>query len=104
MRGRLVAVATVLPLLLGACGSGGAAGDAPEQQAAATATTRVAKDVTEKDFDRGNFPAAAKVDNPWYPLVPGTQYLLEGRANRGEGRLPHRVIFTVTDLTKVIDG
>ena len=104
MRGRLVAVAAVLPLLLGACGTGGTGEDAPGQQAAATATTRVAEDVTEKDFDHGDFPAAAKVDNPWYPLVPGTQYVLEGRANRGEGRQPHRVIFTVTDLTKVVDG
>jgi hypothetical protein len=104
MRGRLVAAATALPLLLAACGTGGTAEDAPGQQAVATATTRVAKDVTEKDFARDNFPAAAKVDNPWYPLVPGTQYVLEGRANRGGGRLPHRVIFTVTDLTKVIDG
>jgi hypothetical protein len=61
-------------------------------------------DALARHLLRSNFPAAARVDNPWYPLVPGTQYLLEGRANRGEGRQPHRVIFTVTDLTKVIDG
>ena len=35
---------------------------------------------------------------------PGIQYVFEGAANRGHGREPHRVITTVTDLTKVIDG
>jgi hypothetical protein len=104
MRGRLVVIAAALPLLLPACGSGGTVDDAQGRQAVSAATTNVAKDVTEKDFDRGNFPPSAKVDNPWYPLVPGTQYIMEGRANRGEGRQPHRVVFTVTDLTKVIDG
>ena len=36
-------------------------------------------------------------------LVPGTQFILDGVANRGGGLLPHRVVFTVTDLTKVIN-
>jgi hypothetical protein len=85
MRKRLVAVATALPLLLGACGSGSTVDNAQGRQAVSSATAKIAKDVTEKDFDRGNFPASAKVDNSWYPLVPGTQYILEGRANRGEG-------------------
>ena len=38
------------------------------------------------------------------PLEPGMQFTYEGRSNRGGGRLPHRVVFTVTDLTKEIDG
>ena len=36
--------------------------------------------------------------------MPGTQFVYEGESDRGQGRRPHRVIFTVTDLTKVIDG
>jgi hypothetical protein len=102
----VVAAAMVLPLLLGACATARTASSPTTRSAApsATATTAPPKDVTEKDFDRGDFPAAAKVDNRWYPLTPGTQYVLEGRSSRGRGRLPHRVVFTVTDLTKVIDG
>jgi hypothetical protein len=50
------------------------------------------------------FSDSTAIDNEWFPLVPGTQFVLEGRANRGEGRLPHRLVFTVTDQTKVIDG
>ena len=97
--GARAAAGMLVAILLAACGPSGAT-TAP----ATTATTRTPRDITEKDFDPANFPAAPKVDNRWYPLVPGTQYVMEGRANRGRGRLPHRVVTTVTDLTKVIDG
>jgi len=56
------------------------------------------------EFNKKNFPAEPKIDNPWLPITPGTKYVLEGRANRGGGPLPHRVTFTITDLTKVING
>jgi hypothetical protein len=56
------------------------------------------------DFDSGNFPSTPSIDNPLLPMAPGTQFTLEGRANRGGGPLPHEVVFTVTDLTKVING
>lgn len=55
-------------------------------------------------FDRNNFSNSTKIDNKWAPLVPGTQFVLEGRANRGGGSLPHRVVTTVTDLTKMVNG
>lgn len=60
--------------------------------------------MTEKPFKHSNFSDSSKVDNPWLPLVPGTQLTYEGRANRGTGVLPHRIVSVVTDLTKVIDG
>jgi hypothetical protein len=55
-------------------------------------------------FEPKEFPRRAVIDNKWLPLHTGTQLTLEGRANRGGGPLPHTVTFTVTDLTKVIDG
>ncbi len=55
-------------------------------------------------FDRDNFSHPTRIDNKWYPLVPGTQFVLVGRIGGGGGLLPHRVIFTVTDVTKVING
>lgn len=55
-------------------------------------------------FDATNFPRIPRIDNQWLPLVPGTRLVLEGRADRGGGPLPHQVAFTVTDLVKVIDG
>ena len=56
------------------------------------------------EFNRHAFPNQPVIDNQWSPFVPGTQFILEGRANRGGGPLPHRVVLTVTDLTKVING
>ena len=55
-------------------------------------------------FNRHEFPNRPVIDNQLTPFVPGTQFILEGRANRGGGPLPHRVVLTVTDLTKVING
>jgi hypothetical protein len=55
-------------------------------------------------FEDGNFSNPTRIDNKWLPLVPGTQFILSGRINAGGRRLPHRVVLTVTDLSKVIDG
>jgi hypothetical protein len=60
--------------------------------------------VTEKDYPSARFTNSTKIDNQWLPLVPGTQFTLTGEANRGVAHAPHEVIFTVTDVTKVIDG
>jgi hypothetical protein len=55
-------------------------------------------------YDPANFTHPTRIDNRFLPLVPGTQIVLEGVANRGGGLLPHRVVFTVTDVVKTIDG
>jgi hypothetical protein len=55
-------------------------------------------------LERADFPKRPLINNRYYPLIPGTQFVLEGQADRGGGALPHQVIFTVTDLTKVING
>jgi hypothetical protein len=55
-------------------------------------------------FDAGEFPTKPTNRNKWVPLKPGTQFVLQGRANRGGGLLPHTITFTVTDLSKVING
>jgi hypothetical protein len=98
-RRRISATVSLLlaSLLLAGCG-----GDDKAAEAQVNLQSRTA---TEKDFDpKRNFSASTQVDNKWHPLVPGTQFVFEGRSNRGLGRLPHRVIFTVTGLTKKIHG
>jgi hypothetical protein len=98
-RTTLTASLLLVSLMLTACGGENAA-EADRAKVDGNAST-----ATEKDFDpKGNFSAPTRVDNPWHPLVPGTQYVYEGRSNRGLGPLPHRVIFTVTGLTKSVDG
>jgi hypothetical protein len=102
----LAAAAIALPVTVAACGgSGSSVGDkdgaAREPDVAAE---KAIKHATHRDFDARNFSDPTRIDNPWHPLVPGTQFIYEGESNRGDGRRPHRVIFTVTDLTKVING
>jgi hypothetical protein len=80
----------LIALALGACG-----GDNGNPRA---------ETATEKDFDRKAFSDSTRIDNEFSPLVPGTQFVYEGESDRGHGRRVHRVIFTVTDLTKKIDG
>jgi hypothetical protein len=96
LRYRLTAVLAALtvmalPIALGACGG--------DDEAEADAEPAV-----HTDFDPKNFTDSTTIDNKYSPLEPGTQFVYEGRSNRGLGRLPHQVIFTVTDLTKEIDG
>jgi hypothetical protein len=89
-------------LLLSGSGAALAAGASAGAAASGAALpSTCARPVT---FDRENFPRRPVIDNKWLPLRAGTQLTLEGRANRGGGPLPHTVTFTVTDLTKVIDG
>jgi hypothetical protein len=90
-------------LLLTAAAPAAASGQVSSvKSAAASNSTQSCAPVTK--FSAGNFPQHPKITNKWLPLIPGTQFTLEGRANRGGGALPHTVILTVTDLTKVIDG
>ena len=96
LRYRLAAVLAAmivmaLPLALGACGG--------DDEAEADA-----KPAVHSDFESKNFTDSTKIDNKYSPLAPGMQFVYEGRSNRGQGRLPHQVIFTVTDLTKEING
>lgn len=86
-----------LPLLctmsLVACG----ADTSPDRESVSKAPA------SQKDFDPGRFSGSV-IDNRLYPLRAGTQFVYRGRADRGGGPLSHRVIFTVTDLTKTVDG
>jgi hypothetical protein len=57
-----------------------------------------------KDFHRANFDHSTTVDNKWFPLVPGAHSVFEGSAIDEGERISRRVVTTVTDLTKEING
>jgi hypothetical protein len=57
------------------------------------------------DFDAGSFDRSIPVDNVWMPLKPGTRLVYEGTTIEDDGTaVPHRFVFHVTDLTKLIGG
>jgi hypothetical protein len=59
-----------------------------------------------EDFDPKNFDPdhSTHIDNQWFPLKPGTRFVYEGTTVEDGESSPHRVVFTVTDLTKMIGG
>jgi len=57
-----------------------------------------------EDFDPDAFVDPTNIINDFLPLVPGTQLIYEGVTVEDGEEIPHRIEFTVTDLTKQIDG
>lgn len=91
-----IVAAVALALAVGASVDGGAATHAAQQGAA--------RPVSAGDFGRQSFDRSTVVDNAWFPLRPGTQLTFRGATSEGKRRVPHKVVFTVTDLTKTIRG
>jgi hypothetical protein len=60
--------------------------------------------VTAADFNESEFSASTTIDNQWLPLQPGMQFVFKGAADIDGERQPARDVFTVTDLTKIVDG
>ena len=52
-----------------------------------------------KDFDKSE-----NIDNAWWPLKPGMQWTFDGHVEEDGKKESHKIVFTVTDLVKVIDG
>jgi hypothetical protein len=76
--------------------------------AASKAEIKIEAQTAEKlweDLDPMSFTNPTNIDNEWFPLKPGTRLTWEGTTIEDDGTaVPHRVVFTVTDLTKVIAG
>src|ERR671911_1658458 len=60
--------------------------------------------VSATDFQRTNFDNSTTVDNKWFPLKPGAHSVFEGSAFDDGQRISRRVVSTVTDLSKEING
>lgn len=97
----------VLVMALTACSA-----TAEHPRSDSEASTEVAESESEseealsdyEEFDYGNFDNPTVIDNKWFPLQPGTHYVYEGTTNEDGEMIPHRIEYTVTDLTKEIDG
>jgi hypothetical protein len=106
---KCAALIAIVSLALAACAGGGGGATTPARveattTAAATTTTAATRPATHNDYDPTRFTNPTAVTNNWLPLEPGAQYVLSGQINQDGKRVEHRVVFTVTDLTKEIDG
>ena len=60
-----------------------------------------------KDFERAKFDkSSTQIDNKYFPLTPGSKLIYKGSAipEDEKTRVKRRVVTTVTDLSKWIDG
>jgi hypothetical protein len=88
-----VLVLATLALALLACGNG------------ASTTAAVAEQPSlelYEDFESASFGRSTEIDHRWLPMLPGTRLVYEGATVVDGKDIPHRVVTTVTDLTKVI--
>jgi hypothetical protein len=91
-RGRYLELAMGLALcsLLAGCGS--------------ATHAHIATRFSETRFDPKNFPASPTHPNKWWPLTPGLQWVREGTTLVGHRPVPHRVIATVTNVWRQVNG
>jgi hypothetical protein len=100
-RFRLITGTAVAVAMLAGVACDGAT--SPAARPSPTATTQPGT-ISAKDFDPSNFDDPTTIDNEFFPMLPGTKFTWEGHATEGKERVRRGVVFTVTDLTKVIDG
>lgn len=96
----MVAVPMLLPLTAVAAPTTGSATPA----AGASGVTVPESCSLPTRFAARNFPDRPRIDNRYLPALPGTRYVFEGTANTDEGIIQRRVVTTVTDMTKVVNG
>jgi hypothetical protein len=106
----VIAITALLSLILVGCGERNPTPTGPLSSGPAIDRTTGPTSSVREDcgvpnvIDPRQFSHSTRINNRWFPLVPGTQFVLEGRATRGGETLPHQVVLTVSDLVKVIDG
>jgi hypothetical protein len=57
-----------------------------------------------EDLSTATFDNPTEINNKYFPMTPGTEYVYEGFTREGSNQIPHSIIFTVTDLTKEVAG
>ena len=69
-----------------------------------TSTTPAAAPKLET-FDAKTFDKPTAIDNKWFPMKPGTRWVLEGTTVEDDGKVvPHRVELTITNYSKMVGG
>lgn len=86
-------VLAALAIALVACGNGAST---------PTAAPKGTSVELYEDFESASFGRPTEIDHRWLPMLPGTRLVYEGATVVDGEDIPHRVVTTVTDLTKMI--
>jgi hypothetical protein len=114
MRGRsalrLLASLSCVCVLAAGCGSmqspGREASSGVPSNSIPSASPIKPKPAADSDFDPKSFNHPLEITNQYFPMAPGTRLHWKGHAfDENDGsRIEREIDFTVSDLTKVIDG
>lgn len=97
----LMVIGALGAVALPACGGSGSAG---QGTAVGQGTPAGQSPAASAGVGSRGFPAVPKVDNRMFPLVPGTRFSYQGTLVADGSAAGHSVVFTVTDLTKMVAG
>ena len=100
----LVVAGLLLLAMTSACGDDAASNETGGDQSTAEPTPAATPEPEFVEFDAANFSESATIDNEWTPMLPGTRWVHEGISIDEGKEVPRRIEFTVTDLTKEIQG
>lgn len=100
----LLATAAAALLTLGVAGCGSDSTNPVTSTPPTPTSTPTPTPVTAEDYDPANFTNGAVIDHKWFPMKPGKQYRYSGETTEGTETFQHEVVYTVTGLTKEIDG
>jgi hypothetical protein len=94
----LLVIGTLGVVPLAACGG-------PDAPRGTSPTSTATSERADSAAGRApQFSTPAEVDNEMFPLRPGTQFEYRGKVVEGGVSEPHSVVFTVTDVTKMVNG
>jgi hypothetical protein len=80
------------------------AGALPASSRSAGRAAIISPRPTAEEFSRARFSNPLAIDNRWTPMMPGTEFVLDGVHRVGGKALRHRIETLVTDMTKLVDG
>src|SRR5690348_2384494 len=101
------AVVTLLALGLAGCSQSGnpTSGSTPTSDRGSPTDVAAVAPAVASDYSNAVFTAnSARITNPWMGFTVGRYWEMRGTAIDGKHTIQRRVVATVTDLTKVIDG
>jgi hypothetical protein len=112
-----LSITLLLLVTISACGTTPATFESPEPTRPAPAATESpeveitpSQEPTEdpefalEDIETAIFDNPTEINNKYFPMTPGTEYVYDGFTEEGGKQIPHSIIFTVTDLTKEVLG
>jgi hypothetical protein len=104
LRAAALAAGILVPVSLSSCGGTGSSGGATGSGGGSSASANKPVAAVEARFAASNFVQPGRAANRFLPLKPGLQWVRLGTTLVGHRPVPHRVIATVSGVTKIVDG